>query len=456
MKFISINPNSGKVLKKYSTIGSKEIEPALQHSEFAYDINRTSNINLRTKRLLELMTLLDSRKEELALLITTEMGKPIREALAEIEKCKTVCTYYAENAATLLADKEIETDLTFSKSTVQYAPLGIILGIMPWNFPFWQVFRFAIPALTSGNSVILKHSPNVPQCALAIEKLFKDAHFPEGLFQNLFLSNEQVSQFIKDERIQGIAFTGSLKAGKNLAQQAGKNIKKIVLELGGNDAFIVMPQANLKEAARLAVQSRMLNAGQSCIAAKRWIVDKNVVEPFLQIATEYINNLKIDDPRKMETDMGPLAREDLRSNLIGQIEKSVKMGAQLHFGGEVLGKKGYYFSPGILSHVKPGMPAFEEELFGPIATVITADSVHHAIELANETKYGLGASLWTTDLAQATRLAKQLNVGGVFINSMVQSNVNLPFGGVKQSGYGRELGAEGIFEFVNVKTVVIG
>jgi len=454
MKYTSINPTSGKVLKKYTTLKDRELEEALQSAEFAFDINRTSTPSIRANRLLELLEEIEKHKEELAHLITVETGKPIKESLSEIEKCKAICTYYAENAADFLADKHIETD--FRESIVQLSPEGIILGIMPWNHPFWQVFRFVIPTITAGNSVLVKPAPNVPQCALAIEKLFKDAHFPEGVYQNIFATNEQVSTLIADDRIQGVTLTGSVKAGKTIGEQAGRHIKKCVLELGGNDAFIVLADANLKEAANVAVKSRMQNAGQSCIAAKRWIVEKSVMEPFLAIVKQQIIELQMGDPRKLETDIGPIARKDLWDNLADQVLRAKAAGATVLLGGEKVKGNGFYFQPTLLTNVKPGNPAFEEEFFGPVAVLIEAQNVHNAIELANDSQFGLGASLWTTDLSKASRLARQIEAGQVFINEMVQSNVHLPFGGTKKSGIGRELGAFGITEFVNIKTVVVG
>jgi len=454
MKYTSINPTSGKVLKKYTTLKDRELEEALQSAEFAFDINRTSTPSIRANRLLELLEEIEKHKEELAHLITVETGKPIKESLSEIEKCKAICTYYAENAADFLADKHIETD--FRESIVQLSPEGIILGIMPWNHPFWQVFRFVIPTITAGNSVLVKPAPNVPQCALAIEKLFKDAHFPEGVYQNIFATNEQVSTLIADDRIQGVTLTGSVKAGKTIGEQAGRHIKKCVLELGGNDAFIVLADANLKEAANVAVKSRMQNAGQSCVAAKRWIVEKSVMEPFLAIVKQQIIELQMGDPRKLETDIGPIARKDLWDNLADQVLRAKAAGATVLLGGEKVKGNGFYFQPTLLTNVKPGNPAFEEEFFGPVAVLIEAQNVHNAIELANDSQFGLGASLWTTDLSKASRLARQIEAGQVFINEMVQSNVHLPFGGTKKSGIGRELGAFGITEFVNIKTVVVG
>ena len=458
MKYISINPTNGRELQRFNTLTAKELEIKLQQADFAYDINRTTDIAVRSKRLTVLAECLLQKKEELAYLMTVEMGKPIHQALAEIEKCTSICHFYAENAKQVLSDKTIETP--FSNSIVQFAPLGIVLGIMPWNFPFWQVFRYAIPALVAGNTVLLKHAPNVPQCANALEQLFIDAQFPEYSFQNIFASNKQVGQIIADERVQGVAFTGSLKAGSIVAEQTGKNIKKTVLELGGNDACIILADANLKNAAETAILSRMLNTGQSCIAAKRWIVDKKVIAPFLELVTEMVQQLKIDDPRKPDTDIGPMARADLRQTLIDQINASVKKGASVLIGGNLNDNSykndnnGYFFEPTILTDVVPGMPAFDEELFGPVGSIIVANNEHHAIELANKSQYGLGAAIWTTDITMANKLAKQLQVGNVFINGMVQSNVHLPFGGIKKSGIGRELSKEGLLEFVNVKTIV--
>ena len=453
MKYISQNPANGKILKTFNSISDKELEQKLVDSLFAFDINRTSSVSIRCKRLIQLADQLENKKAELANIFAVEMGKPIKQAMAEVEKCKTVCYYYAEHSKEILKDQEIET--SFSSSIVQYAPLGIVMGVMPWTYPIWQVIRFAIPALVAGNSVILKHSPLLPQSALAIEQLFKDAHFPENLFQNVFISHSQVDRLLEDERVQGLAFSGSLQSGRILAAKAGGAIKKTVLELGGNDALIVLADAKIKEAAETAVASRMMNNGQSCLAAKRWIVDQQVAEPFLDICMDLVSKLVVDDPRKQETTIGPLATEGVKAKLLDQITEAESKGARLMIGGKSIDKKGFYVEPGILFDVKPGMQAFHEELMGPVGSMIIAGDTHHAIELANNSKYGLGAGIWTTDINKSSRIAKQLKVGTVYVNSMVQSNVHLPFGGIKNSGYGRELGSYGLLEFVNVKTIVI-
>lgn len=452
MKYISQNPANGKILKSFNSISDKELEKKLVDSLFAFDINRTSSVSIRCKRLLQLADQLENKKAELANIFAVEMGKPIKQAMAEVEKCKTVCHYYAEKSKEILKEQEIET--SFSSSIVQYAPLGIVLGVMPWTYPIWQVIRFAIPALVAGNSVLLKHSPLLPQSALAIEQLFKDAHFPENLFQNVFLSKEQVDRLLGDQRVQALAFAGSLESGRVLAAKAGSMIKKSVLELGGNDALIVLADAKIKEAAETAVASRMMNNGQSCLAAKRWIVDQQVAEPFLDICMDLVSKLIVDDPRKPETTIGPMATAELKAQLLDQITEAESKGARLMIGGKSINRKGFFVEPGILFDVKPGMQVFDQEIMGPVGSMIIAGDTHHAIELANNSQFGLGASIWTTDLKKSSRLAKQLKVGSVYVNSMVQSNVNLPFGGIKNSGYGRELGTFGLLEFVNVKTIV--
>ncbi len=453
MKYISTNPSTGKVLKEYKIISSKILNEKLSNANRAFQENKELTIEDRCNRIIRLSDSLDQQKEELATFISVEMGKPIKESIAEVEKCKSICQYYGDNAKNYLSNKIIESG--FSQSYVSYEPIGTVLGIMPWNFPFWQVFRFAVPAIMSGNSVLLKHAPNVPQCANELESLFSKLDFPEHIFQNLFASNDQVKSIIENDVVQGIAFTGSLDTGEIIGKLAGKNIKKSVLELGGNDAFIVLADANLKEAAEKAVKSKMLNCGQSCIGAKRWIVEESIAPAFIELVVNKIENLVLDDPRKKKTDIGPIARPDLLEKLLSQIEKAKSKGAVFITGGEKVECKGNYIKPGILTNIDTDNIAFREELFGPIACLITVADEQEALQVANDSKYGLGASIWSTNIPQAQRMAEKLNVGNVFINEMVVSNVNLPFGGTLKSGYGRELGEFGILEFVNIKTTVI-
>ncbi|MEZ4884718.1 MAG: NAD-dependent succinate-semialdehyde dehydrogenase [Chitinophagales bacterium] len=454
MKFLSINPTTNQLLKRFNTLSNSQLTDVLKKAEFGFAINRTSSLKTRSKRMNTLAGLLMENQIPLAKLITMEMGKPIEEAKAEIKKCAWVCEYYANNAKHFLKDEIINTEN--SASVITHAPLGVLLAIMPWNFPFWQVFRFAAPALMAGNSVILKHAANVPQCAIAIEQLFRTAQFSEGLFQSIFVDHGMVKRIIEDPMVRGISLTGSNLAGSTVAELAGKNIKKTVLELGGSDPFIVLDDANLKLAAEAAIQSRMSNAGQSCIAAKRLIVVEPVLNSFVELLTEHIRQLKVGDPMNEDTDVGPLAREDLAETVAKQVKESMRLGAEAVIGGNrPADKKGAFFNPTLLVNVKEGMPVFEEEIFGPVAAVIAARDVQHAISLANKTKYGLGSSIWTLDRDKATRLARQIQAGGVFINTIVHSDPRLPFGGIKQSGYGRELSSYGIREFVNTKTIVV-
>ncbi len=454
LRFQSLSPISNKVLKRFSIHSLSATEEIVKKVAYGFQLNKASAFHIRSRRVLALADLLEKDLEKYATLISLEVGKPIMQARAEIEKCAWVCRYYAENAKLHLREEAINTE--FSSSIITYAPLGIILAIMPWNYPFWQLFRFAAPALMAGNAVLLKHAPNVPQCALAIEELFRQANFPEGMLQNLFLPNRRVANLIADPRIAAVTFTGSTEAGAKVAETAGRHIKKCVLELGGSDPFIVLDDANLKEAAAIAVKARMQNAGQSCIAAKRFITTDRVHDTFVDLFMAEAQKLKLGDPMEEDTDLGPLAREDLLVKLQRQVNRSVRMGAKLLLGGKRPAKlKGAFFPATILDNVTPGMPAFDQELFGPVAAIIRARDTEHAVELANQTEYGLAASIWTVNVERAQRLARQLNCGGVFINSMSMSDPRLPFGGTKKSGYGRELSQAGIREFVNVKTVVV-
>lgn len=383
-----------------------------------------------------------------------EMGKPITQGVAEIEKCASVCQYYAANAATFLSDQLIETDA--SKSFVSYQPIGVVLAIMPWNFPFWQVFRFLAPALAAGNCGVLKHASNVPGCALAIEEVVQQAGFPVNVFQTLLVNSSMVEKIIENPLIQAVTITGSTNAGKQVAQKAGSLIKKTVLELGGSDAYIILKDANLEKAAEICVNSRLINSGQSCIAAKRFIVVKSAQKQFIKLFLSKMKAKKMGDPLNAATDIGPQARVDLRNNLYDQVKRSIKKGAKCIFGGELPKGKNAYYPATILTKVKPGMPAYDEELFGPVAAIIEAKDEADALRIANDSSFGLGSAIFTADKERGEKIAAtELQAGSCFVNAMVKSDPRLPFGGIKQSGYGRELGLFGIHEFVNIKTVYI-
>jgi succinate-semialdehyde dehydrogenase/glutarate-semialdehyde dehydrogenase len=386
--------------------------------------------------------------------MTLEMGKPIAAARAEAAKCALACRYYAEHGERLLADEPVEAGL--ATAFLRYQPIGALLAVMPWNFPFWQVFRFAAPALMAGNVGLLKHASNVPQCALAIEEIVRRAGFPEDVFQTLLISSQQVPALIDDPRIQAVSLTGSEPAGADVAARAGRRIKKTVLELGGSDPFIVMPSADLKRAAKAAVEARVLNNGQSCIAAKRFIVDAAVYVEFERRFVAGMEALRVGDPMDEATDVGPLATPAILDAIEAQVRRSVEMGARLAAGGRRIARPGNFYAPTVLADVPAGSPACREELFGPVAALFRANGIEDAIRLANATEFGLGASVWTTDAAEQRRFIDEIESGMVFVNSMVASDPRLPFGGVKRSGYGRELGAPGIREFVNIKTVRIG
>jgi len=403
--------------------------------------------------MVQLAELLEGEKREHARTITLEMGKPIRAAVQEIEKCALGCRFYAENAERFLADEPIATNAT--SSFVRYQPLGPILAIMPWNFPFWQLFRFAAPALMAGNVALLKHASNVPQCALAIESAVHRSGFPEGVFHALMVGSDRVERLITDRRIRAVTLTGSVGAGSNVGASAGKALKKTVLELGGSDPFIVMPSADLEQAVATAVQARTVNNGQSCIAAKRFIVHDKIAAEFERRFVERMSALNVGDPMDEATDIGPLATKDVRDSLAEQVQKTISMGARVLLGGNALVQKGFYFAPTVLADIPPGSPAAEEELFGPVASLFRARDLHHAIQIANSTQFGLGASAWTNDTSERDELIASLETGSVFINSMVASDPRLPFGGIKNSGYGRELSRHGMLEFVNIKTVSI-
>lgn len=393
------------------------------------------------------------RKQELALLITREMGKPVRESRAEIEKCAWVCEFYADKGPGFLADELIPTNAWKSFTTCQ--PLGVVLGIMPWNFPFWQVFRFAVPALTAGNGAILKHASNVTGCGLAIESIFRQAGYPDNLFRTIIASGSQVEDLIAQDTIQAVTLTGSEAAGSAVAAAAGKALKKSVLELGGSDPYLVLEDADLDMAAEKCAQARLFNAGQTCIAAKRFIVIGSVMERFVEKFRACMQKRICGDPEDAQTDMGPMARDDLRIELQDQVDRSLKAGAKLLMGGSIPSGSGYYYPPTILTQVHPGMPAADEELFGPVAAVMEAADPEHAISIANQSSFGLGSAVFTRDMRTAESVARRLEAGTCFINDFVKSDPRLPFGGIKKSGYGRELAREGIREFVNIKSVVV-
>ncbi|RFS25033.1 NAD-dependent succinate-semialdehyde dehydrogenase [Chitinophaga silvatica] len=448
--FTSINPFTQETIAVYTAHTPQEIDQKLELGYRAYRQMLQIPLEQRREWMKQVAQSLKKDVDKHAALITSEMGKTLKEARAEVLKCAATAEYYAENIQDMLAPRPIKSDAY--KSYVSYEPKGIILAIMPWNFPYWQVFRFAIPNILAGNTGLLKHASNVSGCALAIEKLFAESNFPEGAFQSVLVSSKDLEPIVADPRVQGVTLTGSTPAGRSVAALAGKYIKKTVLELGGSDPFIVLKDADLEAAAKTAVQGRMQNAGQSCIAAKRWIVEKEVVHAFTAEVKRIIESLQQGDPTKEATNMGPMARLDLAEELNKQLQASIAEGAELLTGGY---HDGCNFAPTLLKGVNVSTTAFKEETFGPLAVIIEAANEEDAISLANETNFGLGSALWTSDLDKAARLATQIESGNVFINAMVRSDARLPFGGVKESGYGRELSLEGTHEFLNIKTVYI-
>lgn len=448
MTFKSIYPYTQEVIAEYPLMNEGTISRCIALAEKAFPVWSKMSFAEKAKVFSTLSSLLKERKETLGALITNEMGKVIAESIAEVEKCAYVCDYYAEHAEQFLKDEVHEAG--YKKSFVAYEPIGAVLGIMPWNFPFWQVFRYAAPTLMAGNVTLLKHAGNVTGCAKAIEQLFIDAGAPGGVFQSLIVQSASIEKILSANIIQAATLTGSEKAGSSVASIAGKNIKKTVLELGGSDPLIVLPDADMKKAAATALQSRMQNAGQSCIGAKRFIVLKDALNDFMQEVNLLVKNFIQGDPFDTAIKTGPMARIDLAEALQKQLNESIASGAHLVFGGEA---DGCNFKPAILMDVKKGMPAFEEETFGPLATVIEAQDEQEAIQLANVSELGLGGSVWTADIDKGIAIARKIQSGAVFINSLVKSDPRLPFGGIKKSGYGRELGRHGILEFVNAKTI---
>jgi succinate-semialdehyde dehydrogenase/glutarate-semialdehyde dehydrogenase len=453
MSIQSVNPATGEILATFTETSDGDLEGILARGQAAWDAWRTVPFPARAERMRAAARLLRGRTAEYARTMTLEMGKPIVQAEAEIDKCAWTCDYYAEHAEAFLANQPRETDA--AKSYVRFDPLGLVLAIMPWNFPFWQVFRFAAPALMAGNGGVLKHASNVPRCALAIEEVFREAGFPPGLFATVLVSPAKVASLIADPRIVAATLTGSERAGSAVAAEAGRELKKTVLELGGSDPFIVLADADLDLAARTAAAARLINSGQSCIAAKRFIVVDAIAEQFLERFTTELAAHRMGDPLARETQVGPQARSDLRDALHHQVEESIARGARRLLGGEIPRGRGAFYPPTLLAAVDKGMPAFDEETFGPVAAVIRAKDQADAVQLANDSPFGLGASLWTRDRGRAEEAATQLEAGTVFVNGQVKSDPRLPFGGIKRSGYGRELSEYGIREFVNVKSVWI-
>ena len=451
MSIASINPADGETIKTFEPLNESELNDKLQRAADTFRSYRSTSFAEREPMMLRAAEILETEKNTFARLMTTEMGKPIKGAVGEAEKCALVCRYYAENARRHLADEIIATNAT--ESYVRFQPLGPVLAVMPWNFPFWQVFRFAAPALMAGNVGLLKHASNVPQCALAIEEIFRRAGFPDGVFQTLLVGSEAVQRIIEDLRVVAVTLTGSEPAGRSVAGIAGKQIKKTVLELGGSDPFIVMPSAELDEAVTTAVKARTINNGQSCIAAKRFIVAAEIYDEFERRFVEEMKALRVGDPLKESTDIGPLATEQILKDVDEQVKTSVAAGALVLTGGKRLDREGNFYEPTVIVNVPADSPASCEEIFGPVAMLFRVKDIDEAIKLANATTFGLGASAWTNEESEQERFADELEAGCVFINGMVASDPRLPFGGIKNSGYGRELSEFGIREFVNIKTV---
>jgi len=453
MAIATINPATGELIKTFEPLSTSEIEQKLQLAVKTFRAERKTSFAERASRMNKAAEILDHDKEKFAHLMTLEMGKPYKAAVAEAAKCTTACRYYAENAEKFLADEVIETGA--KKSFVRYLPIGPVLAVMPWNFPFWQVFRFAAPALMAGNVGLLKHASNVPQCALAIESLFLEAGFPAGAFQTLLIGSQQVDAILNDPRVVAATLTGSEQAGIQVGVGAAKRIKKVVLELGGSDPFIVMPSANLDAAVATAVEARVINNGQSCIAAKRFIVAESIAAEFERKFVARMEGLRIGDPFDEKTELGPLATADAVTSLDADVQKSVKAGAKVLTGGHPLKLPGNFYAPTVLTDIPKDSPAYGEEFFGPVASIFRVKDQDEAIRIANDVRFGLGASAWTNDDKERERFINELEAGMVFINKMVASDTRVPFGGVKQSGHGRELGAVGIREFMNAKTVWI-
>src|SRR6478672_1522560 len=453
MTIATVNPATGQIIRTFTPLSEPELDARLECAADAFLRYRRTPIAERTRLLQRAAEILDSDKEKFGRIMVTEMGKTLKAAIEEAEKCAWGCRYYAEQAERFLADEVVQTNA--SRSFVTYQPIGPVLAIMPWNFPFWQVFRFAAPALTAGNVGLLKHASNVPQCALAIEKIFREAGFDPGVFQTLLIENEAVEKIIRDPRVKAVTLTGSERAGSAVASAAGREVKKSVLELGGSDPFIVMPSAGLDDAISTGVKSRMVNSGQSCIAAKRFIVADAIYDQYVAQFVERMKKLKLGDPKEETTEVAPLSSEHILRGVDDQVQKSVAAGAKILCGGKRAAGPGYFYEPTVLAEIPKSAPAYREEVFGPVALFFRARDRNEAVAIANDSNFGLGASVWTNDAAEQEFFSHELQSGMVFVNAMVASDPRVPFGGIKRSGYGRELGAEGIREFTNVKTVWI-
>jgi len=450
----SINPANLQVIKTYHLLQPAEVNKIIDLTQDTYENWQETSFSQRSKLMMNASGVLRKNKEDYSKLMTLEMGKPISQSRAEVEKCAWICEYYAENAEKFLADELIETDA--SKSFVTFQPLGIVLAVMPWNFPFWQVFRFAAPGLMAGNAGILKHASNVSGCALAIEEVFREAGFPENLFRTILVPSSQMEEVIKNEKIKAVTLTGSVPAGKAVAKTAGSVLKKTVMELGGSDPYVILEDADLEMAAESCVTARLINGGQSCIAAKRFIAVEKIYDSFEKLFVEKMKSKKMGDPFDESNYIGPQASVPLRDELHQQVEKSIELGAKILLGGKIPEKEGAWYPSTVLSNVKKGMPAFDEELFGPVAALIRVKDEAEAIEIANDSIFGLGAAVFTQDVKRGEKIAKEkLQAGCCFVNVFVKSDPRLPFGGIKESGYGRELSSFGIREFVNIKTVYI-
>jgi len=454
MAIASINPSSGKTLKTFEALTPNEIEEKLRRASDTFKKYRHTPFLNRSEMMTKAADILAKEKNELGRIMTLEMGKPLKAAIGEAEKCEWVCRYYAENAQRHLANQLVETNA--KKSYVRFEPLGPVLAVMPWNFPFWQVFRFAAPALMAGNVGLLKHASNVPQCSLAIEDIFRRAGFPEGTFQSLLIGSDAIEAILKDSRVVAATLTGSEPAGRSVARIAGEQIKRTVLELGGSDPFIVMASANLDNAVGTAVKARTVNSGQSCIAAKRFIVADSIYDDFATKFTSQMKALRVGDPLNEETEIGPLATPQIVNDLVSQVQKAIDSGGRLLTGGKKIDRPGNFFEPTVLDNIDPAAPVSCEEIFGPVALLYRVNNTDEAISVANATSFGLGSAAWTNDAQEQARFIQELEAGSVFINGMVASDPRLPFGGIKNSGYGRELAEFGIREFVNIKTVWIG
>jgi succinate-semialdehyde dehydrogenase/glutarate-semialdehyde dehydrogenase len=449
----SVNPYNGELLGEFDEHGNNYINSAIDKAEFTFKKLSKTSFKYRAERMLNCAKILRENKDSYASIITREMGKVIKESLAEVEKSAWVCEYYAKNAEKFLEDKKL--NVNDGTSYLVYDPLGIILAVMPWNFPFYQVFRFAPPAVMAGNVVLLKHASNVPQCALIIEDIFKKAGFEEGIFQTLLVRSDKVNKIIDDPRIKAITITGSTKAGSSVAQRAGLNIKKSVLELGGSDPFIILKDADIISAAEIAAKARMINCGQSCIAAKRFIIEENIYNEFMLKFQENLHQLKFGNPLDESSDYASMANIELKEILAIQVKESLNKGANIFWKDNRTPEEGAFYNPTIINDIAPGMPAYEEEIFGPVASVFKVKNALEAVEQANNSEFGLGASIWSQDIKKAQNIARDIESGVVYINGMVASRPEIPFGGIKKSGYGRELSYLGIREFVNQKTIFI-